>query len=56
MNNYIFIIFTTFIIYYSVTQICNFFGVSSDTYTPYTNFYVLLAFFTLFLPLNDEDP
>jgi hypothetical protein len=56
MNNYIFIIFTTVIIYYSVTQICSFFGIPSDAYSPYINFYVLLAYFSMFLPLNIDDP
>jgi len=54
--NYILTILIAIILYYSVVQICGFFGIGADEYSPYINFYIMLLFFAIFLPLQIEKP
>jgi len=55
MIDIIALIFVAVIVYYSVTQIMNFYGVSSEAYMDYMYFYIFIVLCILILPRKMEE-
>jgi hypothetical protein len=54
--NIITLIGMTCILFYSVSQICNFYGIGYSTYGPYMLFYIFIIISSVILPHSYKNP